>query len=73
LLFKGVDDRIEKIEIRCVKCGKRIFDGSPGMDYLGIPKVIELKCPHSYLGHRCGAINIITCRIEEKVVVRLKE
>ena len=67
MLFKGVDDKIEKIEIRCVKCGKRIFDGSPGMDYLGIPKVIELKCP------RCGAINIITCRIEEKVIVRVKD
>jgi hypothetical protein len=43
--------------------------GSPGMDYLGIPKIVEVKCPHS----NCGAINIITCRIEEKVMMKLKE
>ena len=61
--------RIKKIEIRCLKCGKKLFVGSPGMDYLGIPKIVEVKCPHS----NCGAINIITCRIEEKVIVRLKE
>jgi len=48
---------INKEQIRCKKCGKRLFDGSPGWDI----------CP------RCGTMNTITVELEEKVVVRLKE
>jgi len=38
-----------------------------GFDIYGKSKIIELKCS------RCGAYNIITCEIEEKVIVRVRE
>jgi hypothetical protein len=41
--------------------------GSPGFDIYGKPKEIVVKCS------RCGMYNIITCEIEEKVVVKIKE
>jgi len=54
-------------QIRCKNCKRRLFDGSPGFDIIGNkPKIIEVKCP------KCGAINIVNCEIEERVVVRLK-
>ena len=70
--------KIKKIEVRCKgtiidkygnkrPCNRRFFIGAPGFDIYGKPKILELKCP------KCGAINIITSKIEEKVVVRLKE
>jgi len=30
-------------------------------------KIIEIKCP------RCGAMNMVTCQIGEKIIVRLEE
>ena len=54
------------MEVRCANCNRKLFIGSPGLDYFREPKAVEMKCP------RCGAINIIICQIEEKVIVRLK-
>jgi len=65
---KAGDVIIDKEQIRCKKCGKRLFDGSPGWDILtGKAKEIEIVCL------RCGTMNTITVELEEKVVVRLKE
>jgi len=59
---------IKKEQIRCKKCGKRLFDGSPGWDILtGKAKEQDIICP------RCGTMNTITVELEEKVIVRLKE
>jgi len=55
------------MEIRCANCNRKLFIGNVGFDIFGKSKIIEIKCP------RCGIINIISCRIEEKVIVRLKE
>jgi len=45
-----------------------LFDGSPGFDIItGEPKILHLKCP------KCGAMNLISSEIFEKVMVRLKE
>lgn len=59
----------EKIQVKCKKCGKRLFDVDKGIydvteqvakknksTYNGI---IEIKCYHSYQGKRCGHINKI--------------
>jgi len=49
-------------------CNRRLFDGSPGFDIItGEPKILYLKCP------KCGAMNLISSEIFEKVVVRIKE
>lgn len=63
-----IDSRTKtnKNVIRCKKCGRRLFDGLPGMDIAtGRPKVLEIICPRS----DCGAMNVITCRmkVEESV------
>ena len=73
-------DNINDIDIRCQgtfidekgnrrPCNHKFFIGSPGFDIYGKPKVIEIKCPKV----RCGAINVITCALEEKVIIRLKK
>ena len=54
-------------EVRCIKCNKKLFIGEIGFDIYGKPKIVEVKCP------RCGVVNVITCEIEEKVIVRVKE
>ena len=65
---------IKKPEIRCKgiykgrPCNRRLFDGLPGFDIISNkPKIIEIKCP------KCGAMNIVNCEIEEKVIIRLKK
>lgn len=63
----GIINKMDIIEVRCKNCNRKLFMGSIGVDYCGQPKTVEIKCP------RCGTINIITCEIEEKVVVRVKE
>jgi hypothetical protein len=63
------------MEVRCKgiledgrPCNRRLFDGSPGFDIItGEPKILRLKCP------KCGAMNLISSEIFEKVVVRVKE
>jgi phage FluMu protein Com len=45
-------------------CNRIIFDGSPGYDMTGQPRSIVIKCP------RCYSYNLITCHIEETVVVK---
>jgi len=63
------------MEVRCKgilkdgrACNRRLFDGSPGFDIItGESKILHLKCP------KCGAINIINCEIEERVVVKIKK
>lgn len=68
MTIKGGGDIINKEQIRCKHCGRRLFDGSPGWDILtGKAKEQNCICP------RCGEMNIITCEIEEKVIVRVKE
>ena len=63
----------DKIEVRCKgirkdgqPCNRKFFVGSPGFDIFGKPKEIIVKCP------KCGTYNIITCEIEEKVIVKIK-
>jgi len=63
-----------EIEVRCVgtmkdgrPCNHKFFAGSPGFDIYGKPKVIVTKCP------KCKNFIEITCEIEEKVIVRVKE
>jgi len=69
---------MKRIEVRCKgiiidkygnkrPCNRRFFIGAPGFDIYGKPKILELKCP------KCGAINIITTEIEEKLIITLKE
>jgi len=59
---------INKEQIRCKKCGKRLFDGSPGWDLLtGKAKEQDIICP------RCGEMNTITVELEERIVVKLIE
>jgi len=42
--------------------------GIPGFDIITSEvRIIEIKCP------RCGAINLISSEMSEKVVVRLKK
>jgi len=69
LIKKVVGDIINSMEqVRCAKCGRRLYDGSPGWDILtGKTKEQECICP------RCGEMNIITCEIKEKVIVRVKD
>ena len=76
MTIKGGDDIIDKdkIEVRCKgklkdgrPCNRKFFVGSPGFDIRGNPKEIIVKCP------KCGTYNVITCEIEERVVVRVKE
>lgn len=68
------DDIINNIEVRCAgtrrdgqPCNRKFFVGSPGFDIHGNSKEITVKCS------KCGTYNIITCEIEEKVIVKLKE
>ena len=63
-----------EIEVRCVgimkdgrPCNHKFFVGSPGFDIYGKPKVIVTKCP------KCKNYIVITCEIEEKVIVRVRE
>jgi len=66
---------MKKIEVRCKgilkdgrPCNRRLFDGSPGFDIIKKePKIIIIKCP------KCGAMNIVNCEIEERVVVKIKK
>ena len=45
-----------------------LIDGSPGFDIVGNEsKIIEIKCP------KCGTINLISIKMLEEVIVRLKE
>ena len=68
----------DKIEVRCKgtyvdkhgnkkPCNRKFFVGSPGFDIYGKPKEIIVKCP------KCGTYNVITCEIEERVIVRVRE
>jgi len=68
LINQGRWSKIKKEQIRCKHCNRRLFDGSPGWDIIKKrPKVIEIICP------RCGAKNLVSIEMFEKVVVRLKE
>jgi len=67
-------DIINDIEVRCQgvlkngrPCNRKFFVGSPGFDVFGKQKEIVVKCS------KCGTYNIITCEIEEKVIVKVKE
>ena len=61
----GGGDIIDKEQIRCKKCGKRLFDGSPGWDIItGKAKEQNIICP------RCGEMNTITVKIKEIVIVK---
>lgn len=77
-LIRGRWNKINKIEVRCKgtyvdkygnkrSCNRMFFIGSPGFDIHGNPKELVLRCP------KCGNDMIITCKIDEKVVVKLKE
>jgi len=45
-----------------------LADGIPGFDIISSKaKIIEIKCP------RCGATNLISSELSERVLVRLKE
>lgn len=66
--------KIEKIEVRCKgtyrgePCNRKLVIGIPGFDVItGEAKIIEIKCP------RCGATNLISSEMFERVVVRLKK
>ena len=48
-------------------CNHWLILGSPGFDIQGNPKKQEIKCNH------CKNFIEITCEIEEKVIVRVKE
>ena len=48
-------------------CNHKFFVGSPGFDIYGKPMVLVTKCPE------CKIFIVITCEIEEKVIVRVKE
>ena len=71
MTLKGGGDIIngDKMEqVRCKKCGKRLFDGSPGWDIVnGKPKTLYIICP------RCGKMNTITCEMKELTIVKLIE
>ncbi len=52
---------MNEIKIRCKKCGKRLFDGLPGMDIAtGKPKILEIICPRP----TCRTMNVITCKMK---------
>jgi len=59
---------MKKIEIRCQRCGRKLFFLLPKGPAKGSP-TIEIKCPKD----RCGATNIIDYHNLYKIVVRLKE
>lgn len=67
----GIINNTDKIKIRCTgtykgrPCNKCFFVGSPGFDVFGKPKIQIIKCP------RCKNYFTITCKIEEKVIVRV--
>lgn len=77
MIGDGIINNTDKIEIRCPGiytdpktkitrlCNKMFFVGSPGFDIFGKPKVQIIKCP------RCKNYFTITCKIEEKVIVRI--
>ena len=48
-------------------CNKWLILGSPGFDIYGKPKRQEIKCKS------CKQTIVITCEIEERVIVRVKE
>ncbi len=49
-------------------CNRRLADGIPGFDIISNKaKIIEIKCP------RCGATNLISSEMSEKVIVKLKK
>ena len=67
----------DEIEIRCPgtytdrdgnirPCDHMFFVGSPGFDIYGKPKVQTVKCP------KCKRYITVTCKIEEKVIVKIK-
>jgi len=78
LILKGGNDIINKdeIEIRCPgtytdkygkkwPCNHMYFVGSPGFDIRGNPKTQTIKCP------KCKNYFTITCKIEERVIVKM--
>jgi phage FluMu protein Com len=61
-----IKKKLEKV--RCKKCNRRLFDGSPGFDIVtGEPKIQNIKCP------RCGALNIVTVELYERIKVKYLE
>jgi len=63
-----VKKEVKEFEVRCKKCNRKLFIGSPGFNIKnGESKEIKIKCP------RCHCINIINCEIEEKIIIKLKE
>ena len=79
MTLKGGGDIInsDEIEIRCPgiytnsktkisrPCNHMFWVGSPGFDIFGKPKTLTVKCP------KCKNYIAVTCRIEEKVIVRI--
>ena len=59
---------MKRIEVRCARCGRKLFFLLPEGSTEGSP-AIEIKCPKD----RCEAINIINYQDPENIIVRLKE
>ena len=59
---------MEKMLVRCLKCGKKLFFLLPKGPVKGGP-TIEIQCEKD----RCKAINIINFQDPDKIVISLKE